>query len=133
MFELLAHPSELQKVKDELAAAIPDKNRIPSYSRGRESPLFQRLHPRDPPSASRRPVTHASHFPEVELVYHDQHRSRTYTIPPGTTTSMSTFITHTSRDVFQDPYSFRPQRWLDSPKLSQSFITFSRGSRNCVG
>ena len=32
MFELLAHSQDLQKVKDELATAIPDKDRNPSYS-----------------------------------------------------------------------------------------------------
>lgn len=133
MFELLAHPQELQKVKDELAAALPDKNRVPSYSEVENLPYFTasiqeilRLHPG---VLSRMPRI----SPEVDIVYHDKRRDRTYVIPPGTSTSMSTLITHTNPDVFEDPYEFRPQRWIDNPKLSRSFIAFSRGSRVCVG
>ena len=134
MFELLAHPDELQKVKDELAAAVPDKNHIPSFSEVENLPHFNaciqeilRLHPG---VLSRMPRL----SPEVEIVYNDQRRGRTYKIPPGTTTSMSTYIMHTNPDVFEDPLSFRPQRWLDNSKqLNRAFIAFSRGSRNCVG
>ena len=133
VFELLAHPSELQKVKDELAVAVPDKNRVPSYSEVENLPYFNaciqetlRLHPG---VLSRMPRI----SPEVGIVYRDQRRGKTYKIPAGTTTSMSTYITHTNPDVFEDPYSYTPQRWIDNPKLSRSFIAFSRGSRNCVG
>jgi len=133
MFELLAHPRDLQKVKNELATAIPDKDRVPSYSEVENLPYFNaciqevlRLHPG---VLSRMPRV----SPEVDIVYNDKRRGTTYVIPPGTSTSMSTYITHTNPDVFEDPYEYRPQRWIDNPKLSRSFIAFSRGSRNCVG
>ena len=133
IFELLAHPQDLQKVKDELATAIPDKNRVPSYSEVENLPHFNaciqeilRLHPG---VLSRMPRV----SPEVDIVYNDTRSGTTYVIPPGTSTSMSTYITHTNPDVFEDPYEYRPQRWIDNPKLSRSFIAFSRGSRNCVG
>ena len=133
LFELLAHPEELQKVKKELAAAIPDKDRAPSYSEVESLPYFSaiiqeslRLHPGVMSRMARI-------SPEVDIVYHDKRRGRTYVIPAGTWTSMSTFVTHTDPNVFEDPYEFRPQRWIDNPKLSRSFIAFARGSRNCVG
>ena len=133
MFELLAHPRDLQKVKNELATVIPDKNRVSSYSEVENLPYFNaciqevlRLHPG---VLSRMPRV----SPEVDIVYNDKRRGTTYVIPPGTSTSMSTYITHTNPDVFEDPYEYRPQRWIDNPKLSRSFIAFSRGSRNCVG
>ena len=133
MFELLAHPQELRKVKDELAAAIPDKTRVPSYSEVENLPYFNasiqeilRLHPG---VLSRMPRI----SPEVDVKYYDKRRNRIYRIPPGTSTSMSTLITHMNPEVFEEPYEFRPQRWIDNPKLSRSFIAFSRGSRGCVG
>ena len=133
LFELLAHPKELQKVKDELAAAIPNKDRVPSYSEVETLPYFNaiiqeslRLHPGVMSRMAR--VS-----PEVDIVYNDKRRGRTYVIPPGTWTSMSTLITHTDPEVFEHPYDFLPQRWIDNPKLSRSFIAFARGSRNCVG
>lgn len=30
LFKLLAHPEDLENVKSELAAAVPDKNKVPS-------------------------------------------------------------------------------------------------------
>jgi cytochrome P450 len=36
-------------------------------------------------------------------------------------------------DVFDDPYAFRPQRWIDNPRLDRAFIGFARGTRNCIG
>lgn len=75
----------------------------------------------------------ARYSPETDVVYSDTRRDKKYVIPRGTTTSMSTFITHTDPDVFEDPYEFHPQRWIDDLKLNRSFIAFSRGSRNCVG
>ena len=133
LLELLAHPEEFQRVKDELAAALPDKNMVPSYSDVETLPYFNaviqeslRLHP----GVMSRMVRIS---PEVEIVYHDKRRDRTYMIPPGTWTSMSTFITHTDPDVFEDPYEFRPQRWIDNPKLSRSFIAVARGQETVLG
>lgn len=71
--------------------------------------------------------------PESEIVYADKRTGATYRLPPGTWYSMSTYITQTDPDVFDDPLEFRPQRWIDNPLLSRSFIAFARGSRNCVG
>ncbi|XXH02877.1 hypothetical protein Hte_009265 [Hypoxylon texense] len=31
----------------------------------------------------------------------------------GTQASMTTFITHTNPNIFEDPYDFHPQRWID--------------------
>lgn len=133
LFELLAHPEEYKKVKIELASALPNKDEVPSYSDVENLPYFNaaiqeslRLHPGVMSRMARI-------SPEVDIVYYDMRRGITYVLPPGTWTSMSTFITHTDSDVFEDPYEFCPQRWIDNPKLSRSFIAFSRGSRNCIG
>ena len=133
LFELLSHPVDLQKVKAELRAAIPDRNRIPSYSEVENLPYFNaaiqeilRLHPG---VLSRMPRI----SPDEDTVYHNKRPDKTYVIPHGAVYSMSTFIAHTDPEVFEEPYKFRPQRWIDNPKLSRAFIAFSRGSRNCVG
>lgn len=40
-------------------------------------------------------------------------------------------------DIFTDPLSFRPERWLKSnPHLeyiNSFYVPFSRGTRNCIG
>lgn len=128
------HPSDLARVKSELATAIPDKNTVPSYSDIETLPYFNacikealRLHPG---VMSRMPRI----SPDTDIVYHDKKiAGKTYVVPRGTTASMSTHITHSNPEVFEEPYEFRPQRWIDHPLLSRAFIAFSRGSRNCVG
>ncbi|KAI2618667.1 cytochrome P450 [Hypomontagnella submonticulosa] len=133
LFELLAHPEEFEKVKKEISTAVPDKNTVPSYSDVEHLPYFNaviqeglRLHPGVMSRMARI-------SPDVDIVYNDKRRDKTYVLPPGTWTSMSTLITHTDPEVFENPYEFRPQRWIDDPKLTRSFIAFARGSRNCVG
>ena len=47
---------------------------------------------------------------------------------------------HSNDDIFPEPDSFRPERWLNNPKgpdgvrpLSTYLVNFSRGSRACIG
>ena len=133
LYELLAHPDELQKVKDELANAIPDQEEIPTFSQVDGLPYFNaaiqevlRLHP----GVMNRQVRVS---PEVPIQYHDKRDGKEYVIPPGTVYSMSPLTTHMNPEVFEDPYEFRPQRWINDPKLVRAFMGFSRGTRSCVG
>ncbi|KAJ0365519.1 hypothetical protein COL154_004374 [Colletotrichum chrysophilum] len=42
-------------------------------------------------------------------------------------------IAHMNPEAFEDPHEFRPQRWIDNPRLDKGFIGFARGTRNCIG
>ncbi|KAJ8124653.1 hypothetical protein O1611_g8987 [Lasiodiplodia mahajangana] len=132
-YELLAHPEDLQKVREELAQAIPDANETPSFSQVDSLPYLNavineviRLHPG---VMNRQPRI----SPDLPIAYHDKHTGRDYVLPPGTLTTMSPLTTHMNADVFEDPYEFRPQRWIDNPKIARAFLGFSRGSRSCLG
>ena len=133
LYQLLAHPVELQKLKDELVEAVPDLDATLSLSQIESLPYLSaviqeavRLHP----GVMARQVRIS---PEVPIVYHDKRKGKEYVIPPGTVTSMSPLDTHMNPEAFEEPYEFRPQRWIDNPKLARYFIGFSRGARNCVG
>ena len=133
LFELLAHPQDFQKVKQEISKAVPDQNIIPSYADIENLPYFNaviqeslRLHPG---VMSRMART----SPEQEIVYHDKEYNATYTLPAGTWYSMSTHVTQSDNRYWENPLGFHPQRWIDNPKSGRAFIAFSRGSRNCVG
>ncbi|KAK0506935.1 hypothetical protein JMJ35_010635 [Cladonia borealis] len=67
----------------------------------------------------------------------------TYSIPPNTPFSMSSYIQHTS-SVFNDCFSFSPDRWLTTAKVASApgreeksldrfFVPFSKGTRWCLG
>lgn len=44
----------------------------------------------------------------------------------------STFV-HYNSELFPEPYKFRPERWLENPKLENWLVAFSRGPRSCPG
>ena len=56
-------------------------------------------------------------------------------IPGSTTVHSPPYAMHRHGDVFPDPESFIPERWLsDQAKAFQPyFITFSAGARGCIG
>lgn len=71
--------------------------------------------------------------PEEPVVYADKAAKKTYVVPPGTVTSTSPHITHRDEEAFEEASEFRPQRWIDNPKLARYFHGFARGARNCIG
>ncbi|KAL4941896.1 cytochrome P450 [Aspergillus oleicola] len=56
-------------------------------------------------------------------------------IPAGTAVGMGAYSLQTDPNVYEDPFAFRPERWLGSidPKRNRIWMPFSRLSRNCPG
>lgn len=42
-------------------------------------------------------------------------------------------LIHMNPDVFADPKQFRPERFIENPQLKRYIMTFSQGSRQCLG
>ncbi|KAI0441396.1 cytochrome P450 [Xylaria telfairii] len=133
LYHLLANPQEVKKLRAELKASVPDPGNI-ELSQVDSLPYLNaiiqeavRLHP----GVMARQVRIS---PDVPISYTDKARGKSYVIPPKTVTSMSPLDTHLNTNAFgADAYTFRPQRWIDDPKLTRYFMGFARGSRNCVG
>ncbi|KAJ3580183.1 hypothetical protein NPX13_g385 [Xylaria arbuscula] len=133
LYQLLSNKHEVWKLKAELEAAVPDPSNV-QLSQIDSLPYLNaviqeavRLHP----GVMARQVRIS---PETPIVYTDKVRCKSYVIPPKTVTSMSPLDIHMHPDAFgPDAYEYRPQRWIDNPKLARYFMGFSRGSRNCVG
>ena len=70
---------------------------------------------------------------QEDLVYQDNKAGKTWMIPRGTPIMQSAYLHHTNPDIFPDPFVFKPQRWIEDPKLSRYLMAFGRGSRSCVG
>ncbi|THC89191.1 hypothetical protein EYZ11_011362 [Aspergillus tanneri] len=50
--------------------------------------------------------------------------------------SLCHYVYHFDPHVFKDPMQFRPERWLkdeDREQLEKYLLSFSRGSRTCIG
>ncbi|KAB8227357.1 cytochrome P450 [Aspergillus alliaceus] len=129
-FHMLKDGNEFQKLKNELHSAMPDPQtqitieelgRLP-YLRGlvKESLRFTQGAPgRLPRIVPDGGVTLCGEF-----------------IPAKTIVSSSHYVYHFDPHVFKDPMQFRPERWLkdeDREQLEKQLLSFSRGSRACIG
>ncbi|KEZ38926.1 hypothetical protein SAPIO_CDS10264 [Scedosporium apiospermum] len=65
--------------------------------------------------------------PDTELQYGE------WTIPRNTPVSMTTYDILMNENIFPDPKSFIPERWINHPELEKYFVPFGKGSRQCLG
>ncbi|PVH72518.1 putative P450 monooxygenase [Cadophora sp. DSE1049] len=131
-YHLLADPSKLQRLRAELKVAVPE-GRLPTFAQVETLPYLSaviqeglRLHP----AVSSRQQRVA---PDEDLLYTNRSTSTTYKIPAGTCISMTPVLLSRLPDIYPSPNEFRPERFLENPKLKQYQLTFSRGTRMCLG
>jgi cytochrome P450 len=56
-----------------------------------------------------------------------------YTLPAGVTVAPCIYLVHRRADVYPDPYAFRPERFLEQPAGTYTWIPFGGGVRRCIG
>jgi len=59
-----------------------------------------------------------------------------YKVPNGTIVGMSAWMMHRDPDIWPEPETFSPERWLDpvkAKKLDKYLVAFGKGSRQCIG
>jgi cytochrome P450 family 135 len=54
-------------------------------------------------------------------------------LEPGQYVNACIYLVHTSAEVYEMPYAFRPERYLDSKPETYSWIPFGGGTRRCIG
>lgn len=141
LFYLLDNPSVLAKLREELENALPDATERASWSRLEQLPYLgaviceglrlsygvsTRLQRIDPLA----PMCFKSQMPDG--------RGIEFLIPKGTPIGMTATLIHNHPGIFPNPSAFQPERWLDKfgerhHILDGYLLSFSRGSRQCVG
>jgi cytochrome P450 len=53
--------------------------------------------------------------------------------PPGIVLLASAYLVHHDPDLYPEPYVFRPERFLESPPGTYTWIPFGGGRRRCLG
>jgi hypothetical protein len=53
--------------------------------------------------------------------------------PAGVALLASAFLVHHDPQIYPEPYAFRPQRFLDKPPGTYTWIPFGGGRRRCLG
>jgi sterol 14alpha-demethylase len=124
VIDLLQHPDELAKVLAELQEVAPDGTALDPAAVHRMACLDRalretmRLHPVVPLMIRRavRPV---------------EFRGRL--IPEGADVFIAPVISHRLPQIFEDPESYRPDRFLTHPELAGCLHGFGGGSHRCLG
>jgi len=129
MYQLLANPSCLAKLRAEIDAVVEPSETVVPYDKVRHLPYLRacldeslRLFPPSTFGLPRRTPK------EGAPILGDF-------IPGETSVSISAYVAHRDPKVFPDPEKYRPERWLgdDAKDLQAAFITFSTGARGCIG
>ena len=61
----------------------------------------------------------------VSLAGHD--------LPAGVAVQPNILLMHTREDIYPDPFAFRPERFLEQPAGTYTWIPFGGGVRRCLG
>lgn len=56
-----------------------------------------------------------------------------WTYPPGCCLVANAYLIHHDSEIYPDPYAFRPERFLDQPPGTYTWIPFGGGRRRCLG
>lgn len=56
-----------------------------------------------------------------------------YELPAGVTVAPSVYLAHRNPDVYPEPQRFLPERFLDNPPGTYTWIPFGGGVRRCLG
>ena len=134
-YHLLSSPRILQNLKTELRSALPSAPTVPPLSQIENLPYLSAVI-QEAVRLSYGAATRLQRIsPEQSLTFRDRTsgEGKTWTIPPNTPVGMTSVLIHQDESVFPDAHSFLPERWLDNPRLDRYLLSFSKGSRNCLG
>ena len=133
-FHLLASPRVLRKLKTELTSVIgvSDDHNIPLSVLDSLPYLAAVVQ-----EALRLSYGVASRLqrvsPDKTMTFHDRTSGKDWLIPPNTPVGMTSVLIHQDESIFRDAHSFVPERWIDNPRLDRYLVSFSKGSRQCLG
>ncbi|EKJ72004.1 hypothetical protein FPSE_07858 [Fusarium pseudograminearum CS3096] len=127
---LISHPTQLQKLRDEIAGVIDEDNVIAPLEKVKDLPYLKacldeglRLIPPVSSGLPRRTPPEGASIMETW-------------IPGNTSVSMTIWSAHHNEDIYPESYAFKPERWLDPKerkRMEPFFIPFSTGARGCIG
>lgn len=129
LYWLLKTPVCLEKLRAELDAVLDPDEIVAAYDQIRHLPYLRACLDESlrltPPNTMNIPRM----TPETGMSIMG------HWIPGHTTVHSPTYSMHRNAEVFSDPELYKPERWLSvsAKELQPHFLTFSFGSRSCIG
>ncbi|KAJ5668037.1 uncharacterized protein N7477_006607 [Penicillium maclennaniae] len=129
-FHLYRDETMVQRLRDELRTVMPEPTSKASWGQLEKLPYLTAVINESLRLAHLQPFGfHA--WLQITRTY------KKFTIPPGTPVSRSIYFVHMDPDVFPEPNTFNPDRWLESSqkgeRLDRFLVPFTKGSRICLG
>ena len=132
VYHILADPAILKKLRTELEAAIPDPSE-PTPLAVLESLPYLRGVVLEGLRLSFGVTNRFARVPHEDLRYTNKSTGQMLLIPAGTPCSASSLILHYDERIFPQSKEFRPERFIENPRLERYMVSFSKGTRQCVG
>ncbi|ROV89865.1 hypothetical protein VPNG_10245 [Cytospora leucostoma] len=135
VFHLLDQPDCLRKLRDELYSAIPHPSTTVTIAELQNLPYLGAVVKESFRLGFAGVGAHLSRVAPDETLQYVQRtpdgREMVWAIPPGTPVGMTPYQILTDPDVYVDPFSFEPQRWLqhDTERLERYLVVFNAGTR----
>jgi cytochrome P450 len=129
-YYVLSNPQILKQLKAELTGAFPTPTDSISYEAARRLPYLSAIINEGLRMAGSVSGRLARSNPTAPIVYDS------FTLAPGTVVSMTIRDLHTNPNIYPEPATFNPERWMDAngrKRLEAYHVPFSRGSRSCIG
>ncbi|KAE8381597.1 benzoate 4-monooxygenase cytochrome P450 [Aspergillus bertholletiae] len=131
MFHILNNPRVYQKLKEELFENTTEWNTIHTLSQLEQLPYLTATI-KEGLRISSIVTTRLPRIAPDEVLQYGR-----WKIPAGTPVSMSTYFILKDPDIFPDPTSFVPERWMASPeevqRLEKYLVPASKGTLGCLG
>ena len=132
-YHLLTSSRTLEKLKAELSGAIPNPNTAASLPVLEQLPYLNAV-VQEAFRLSYGVSTRLQRIsPDKAMLFTDTRNGKKWIIPPGTPVGMTSVHIHEDQSIFPDFSVFRPERWLENPHLDKFLLSFSKGSRQCLG
>jgi len=136
VLHLAAYPRVQQVAHDELMRIV-GPNRTPVYDDINDLPYI-RACIKEVLRMCPTPIWGIKHYADADVTYKD------YIIPKGTVLLANTSFMHYDPERYDEPFTFRPERYLDHPKYSSEYaaqsdpykrdhFAFGGGRRVCPG
>ena len=128
---LLSNPAVLKNMRAELESRLPNTSVQPSLAELEQLPYLRGVIEEALRLSYGAPGRLQRIATDETLVFNDG--TNVWNIPPGTPCSMSCYFVFQNESIFPDAKAFRPERWIENPRLDRYQVVFSKGSRACLG